>query len=121
MPDADRVLSPSSDGSFDVSLVVQPIDDPAAFCPDDPTVPLIVIALLDREQVAFADGSLVLRLEPRWSQRAIATTRIEGLPLDTGHHIDLIMLGGLNRPTDTATGEYSAWYGGTSRIGVVAW
>lgn len=121
VPDGDRRLMPSPDGSFDVSLVVEPIDDDSQFCPGEPTVPLGVIALLDREQVPFADGSLVLRFEPRWSQRALATTRIEGLPLDAGHRIDLVMLGGLNRPTDTPSGEYSAWYGGTNRLAVVGW
>jgi len=121
VPDGDRRLAPSPDGSFDVSLVVEPVDDESQFCPDEPTVPLGVIALLDREQIPFADGSLVLRFEPRWSQRAIATTRIEGLPLDAGHRLDLIMLGGLNRPTDTPSGEISAWYSGTNRLGVVGW
>lgn len=122
LPDnVSAYLLPSADGSFDVDLVVQPLDDTPALCPGDPTVPEGVIAVLDARQIPFADGSLVLRVEPHQSERAIFNTRIEGLPLDADHRLELYMLGGLNRPSSTPSGEFSVWFGGTDRIAVVGW
>jgi hypothetical protein len=121
LPDVSSFLPPSTDGSFDIDLVVQPGDDTPALCPGDPTVPLGVVAFLDRRQVPFADGSMVLRFEPHQSQRATMTTRLEGLPLDPGHRLDLVGLGGLNRPGETPAGEYSAWSGGLGGLSVVVW
>jgi hypothetical protein len=120
--DDNGVLPPSSDGSYDLDLAVQAADGDIAECDEEVLVPLAVVAFVDRVQVPFSDGSMMLVVAPRFSEQAILSARIEGLPLDTGHRLDIFALGGLGRPGELVSGERTAWYGGgTGRLAVSVW
>jgi len=115
-------LAPSSDGSYDLELVVQAVEGEFAACSGDVVVPLAVVAFVDRLQVPFSDGSMMLLVAPRSSEQAILSARLEGLPLDAGHRLDLVRIGGLGFPGQLPSGEFTVWSrGGSGALAVAVW